>query len=257
MLYYYGSPVVCGWWRRIEDGPVTASVSADLRANCLRLRSIMVRTATLRTSIFNLARTVAGGVVLYSFTFSVMGVLFGPLALVVSAAMSDFSIYLLLSMSRRQGDLSYEDVAAKTLGEPARALLLVLLFLLTFLCAAAYFVLAADLLQPLLTAFVDASLSNHLARFYVMVGFMCVVGPLSFFRRLNALRFTSFLSIVSISVLGMVLFYKLVTSTPTHFIIHGNATNVSAPSWTCMESLWPGLALTLVVPPIGLRNGTL
>ena len=62
--------------------------------------------------------------------------------------MSDFSIYLLLSMSRRQGDLSYEDVAAKTLGEPARVLLLVLLFLLTFLCAAAYFVLAADLLQP-------------------------------------------------------------------------------------------------------------
>ena len=129
----------------------------------------MVRTATLRTSIFNLVSTVVGGGVLsLPFTFSVMGVVFGPLALVASAAMSDFSIYLLLSMSRRQGDLSYEDVAAKTLGEPARVLLLVLLFLLTFLCAAAYFVLAADLLQPLLTAFVDTSLSNHLARFYVI-----------------------------------------------------------------------------------------
>ena len=87
----------------------------------------MVRTATLKTSVFNLVSTVVGGGVLsLPFTFAIMGVVFGPLALVVSAIMSDFSIYLLLSMSRRQGDLSYEDVAAKTLGEPARAFLLVL-----------------------------------------------------------------------------------------------------------------------------------
>ena len=218
----------------------------------------MVRTATLRTSIFNLVSTVVGGGVLsLPFTFSVMGVVFGPLALVASAAMSDFSIYLLLSMSRRQGDLSYEDVAAKTLGEPARVLLLVLLFLLTFLCAAAYFVLAADLLQPLLTAFVDTSLSNHLARFYVMVGFMCVVGPLSFFRQLNALRFTSFLSILSISVLGMVLFYKLVTATPTHFIIHpSNATNVSASFVDMYGVIMAGSGTGVGSAPIGLRNGT-
>ena len=218
----------------------------------------MVRTATLRTSIFNLVSTVVGGGVLsLPFTFSVMGVVFGPLALVASAAMSDFSIYLLLSMSRRQGDLSYEDVAAKTLGEPARVLLLVLLFLLTFLCAAAYFVLAADLLQPLLTAFVDTSLSNHLARFYVMVGFMCVVGPLSFFRQLSALRFTSFLSIVSISVLGMVLFYKLVTATPTHFIIHpSNATNVSASFVDMYGVIMAGSGTGVGSAPIGLRNGT-
>ena len=191
------------------------------------------------------------------FTFSVMGVVFGPLSLVVSAAMSDFSIYLLLSMSRRQGDLSYEDVAAKTLGEPARALLLVLLFLLTFLCAAAYFVLAADLLQPLLTAFVDTSLSNHLARFYVMIGFMCVVGPLSFFRQLNALRFTSFLSIVSISVLGVVLFYKLLTATPTHFIIHpSNVTNVSASVVDMYGSMMAGPSADVGSAPVELRNGT-
>ena len=181
----------------------------------------MVRTATLKTSVFNLVSTVVGGGVLsLPFTFAIMGVVFGPLALVVSAIMSDFSIYLLLSMSRRQGDLSYEDIAAKTLGEPARAFLLVLLFLLTFLCAAAYFVLAADLLQPIVTAFIDSTLSEHDARFYVMVGFMCIVGPLSFFKKLNALRFTSFLSIISISVLGVVLFYKLMTVKPTHFIIH-------------------------------------
>ncbi len=129
-------------------------------------------------------------------------------------------------MSRRQGDVGYEDVAAKTLGEPARVVLLISLFLLTFLCAAAYFVLAADLIQPIVTAFIDTSLAADSARYYVMLAFMCIVGPLSFFKKLNALRFTSFLSIITISVLGVVLFYKLITTKPTHFIIHpANATN--------------------------------
>eukprot|EP00944_MAST-04C_sp_MAST-4C-sp1_P000149 g149.t1 len=87
---------------------------------------------------------------------------------------------------------------------------------------------------------------------------MCVVGPLSFFRRLNALRFTSFLSIVSISVLGMVLFYKLVTSTPTHFIIHpGNATNVSASFVDMYGIIMAGPGTDVGSAPIGLRNGTL
>ena len=220
----------------------------------------MVRTATLKTSVFNLVSTVVGGGVLsLPFTFAIMGVVFGPLALVVSAIMSDFSIYLLLSMSRRQGDLSYEDVAAKTLGEPARAFLLVLLFLLTFLCAAAYFVLAADLLQPIVTAFIDSTLSEHDARFYVMVGFMCLVGPLSFFKKLNALRFTSFLSIISISVLGVVLFYKLMTVKPTHFIIHPSSNhshnNNSMQLLNIMinnnHSIHP------IHPPIQINNGTI
>jgi|EP00945_MAST-04E_sp_MAST-4E-sp1_P008755 amino acid permease len=191
----------------------------------------MERTASLKTSVFNLVSTVVGGGVLsLPFTFSVMGIIFGPLALLLSAVMSDFSIYLLLSMSRRKGDVGYEDIAAKTLGEPARIFLLILLFLLTFLCASAYFVLAADLVQPIVTAFIDPLLGVQVARLYVMAGFVCVVGPLSFFKKLSALRFTSFLSIVSIFVLGLVLLYKLVNKPATHFIAHfgKNGTNSSA-----------------------------
>lgn len=133
-------------------------------------------------------------------------------------------------MSRRKGDVGYEDIAAKTLGEPARLFLLILLFLLTFLCASAYFVLAADLVQPIVTAFIDPLLEAEVARLYVMAGFVCLVGPLSFFKKLNALRFTSFLSIVSIFVLGLVLLYKLVNKPATHFIAHfgKNGTNSSA-----------------------------
>ena len=202
----------CGEAGRLTSGwlPLIGSTSLTeigILAACL---TNMKRTATLKTSVFNLVSTVVGGGVLsLPFTFSVMGIIVGPVALVISAAMSDFSIYLLLSMSRRQGDVGYEDVAAKTLGEPARVVLLISLFLLTFLCAAAYFVLAADLIQPIVTAFIDTSLAADSARYYVMLAFMCIVGPLSFFKKLNALRFTSFLSIITISVLGVVLFYKL------------------------------------------------
>ena len=59
----------------------------------------MVRTATLRTSIFNLVSTVVGGGVLsLPFTFSVMGVVFGPLALVVSAAIRLFDIFIAVNV---------------------------------------------------------------------------------------------------------------------------------------------------------------
>jgi amino acid permease len=169
------------------------------------------RTATISSAIFNLVSTIVGGGVLsLPFAISVQGVFGGIIALILSAMASDFSIYILIASSRSRGARGYEDVAAAAMGESARVVTVFLIFAITFLISIAYTILCADLL----TALVDLASNNQIiaavSREYVIIGFIIAVSPLTFFRKMDALRFTSILSVCAVFVLGLVTAYKLI-----------------------------------------------
>jgi amino acid permease len=171
------------------------------------------RTATLSTAVFNLVSTIVGGGVLsLPFAISVQGVAGGVLSLLASAVASDFSIYILIASSRSRGARGYEDVAAAALGEPARVLTVLLIFALTFLVTVAYTVLCGDLLAALVDVFSGSVIKEAESRPYVIAAYIVAVAPICFFRKMDALRFTSILSVVSVFVLGLVTAYKLATN---------------------------------------------
>lgn len=61
------------------------------------------------------------------FAFASAGVVLGPLLLLVIALSSDFSIYILMSCSRRSDSHSYEDVARRAFGKTGQMITLALL----------------------------------------------------------------------------------------------------------------------------------
>ena len=170
------------------------------------------RTATTATAVFNLVSTIVGGGVLsLPFAISVQGVFGGLIALLLSAIASDFSIYILIASSRSRGARGYEDVAAAALGESARIVTVLMIFALTFLVSIAYIILCADLLSALVDLASHHQIIEQISREYVILGFVVAVSPLAFFRKMDALRFTSILSVCSVFALGVVTAYKLIS----------------------------------------------
>lgn len=69
--------------------------------------------------------------------------------------MSDFTVYSLVSCSRRSGEATFEGVARAGLGHTGYVVCLICVILTTFLAVIGYSVLLRDLLLPLATHFID------------------------------------------------------------------------------------------------------
>jgi len=188
------------------------------------------RELTVKSSIFNLVSTVIGGGVLsLPYTCNRAGIIVAPIILLVIASMSAYSGMLLLSCSkrvrkRRRGEAvtvaaeSYEDVVFAAFGERAKLGLTSMVLALTYLATIAYFILLADLLVPIMVLALKGSLdwacnaSTHEKRFYVIVLCALLIVPPSLLKDISALRFTSFLSMLSISLLGIAVTLKASSS---------------------------------------------
>ena len=199
-----------------------------------------IRTASLSTAVFNLVSTIVGGGVLsLPFAISVQGIFGGVLALLLCALASDFSIYILVASSRSEGARGYEDVAGAALGKGVRVFVVVLLFSLTFLVAVAYTILCGDLLAALVDQVSGHTILEQESRPYVISGFIVLVAPICFFRKMDALRFTSILSVASVFVLGVVTAYKLGTNgilRPVPFVPTQNSSSTPSPSVLALNS---------------------
>jgi len=166
------------------------------------------RQATLTAAVFSLISTIIGGGVLsLPYAFARAGILIGLAFLVFIALISDFSVYILVSCSRRSGGVSYEQVAKIAFGRWAQILTMILLFLLTFLCCVAYIILMGDLFTPL-TEFIFGLTLGSSGRRIVSTIILGLIFPVCFFDSLNSLRFTSFLSILSMIVLAICVFIR-------------------------------------------------
>eukprot|EP00656_Telonema_subtile_P028129 TRINITY_DN303_c0_g1_i4.p1 TRINITY_DN303_c0_g1~~TRINITY_DN303_c0_g1_i4.p1 ORF type:complete len:435 (+),score=88.98 TRINITY_DN303_c0_g1_i4:590-1894(+) len=134
--------------------------------------------------------------------------------------MSSYSAMLLLSCARRvtkkkRGDVlnrsaeSYEDVVFAAFGPHAKVALTVMILVLTFLALIAYFILLADLLVPVMVLALKGSVdwvctaSNKEQRAAIIILCACVITPPSLLKDIGALRYTSLMSMLSISLLGI------------------------------------------------------
>jgi amino acid permease len=166
------------------------------------------RQIDAQTSVFNLVSTIVGGGVLsLPFTFAQSGIALGAIMLVFSATASGFSVWLLISCSRRTGAQTYEDVAAVAFGPFARMAVVFLLFICTFLSSVGYVVLVRDLVSPVviqLTGIFDDQ--NHRNAIVAIV--FVLISPVCLLRSLKGLRCTSLLSLFSISILALAIGYR-------------------------------------------------
>ena len=174
------------------------------------------RQASLSSSIFSLVSTIIGGGVLsLPYAFSQCGLLFSFLILALIAVASDFSIYILISASRRQrSSSSYPNLIRCAFGPRAATLCLVLLFLLVYTAVVAYLILLRDMVAPLVEWLspVELELSARGEQLCFLVVVACLT-PLCLLRSLHGLRYASVLSVATVCALAVVIVSKAFRST--------------------------------------------
>lgn len=173
------------------------------------------RKATFMSATFNLVSTIIGGGVLsLPYAIDKCGVVAGGVFMMIAAIASDFSLYLLVSCSRRCGASSYEEIVCKAFGKKAQVVTMVLLILLTFLTFVAYIILTKDMTSALMERYVFNMDLSERGKNIVTLLFLCMISPILFFRSINALRFTSIFSLLSILVLAIAMSIRAMQSFP-------------------------------------------
>ncbi|RLN61026.1 hypothetical protein BBJ29_004167 [Phytophthora kernoviae] len=169
------------------------------------------RTATAPSAIFNLVSTIIGGGILsLPFAFDKCGLVVAIVFMMIAASASTFSLYVIVSCSRRGRAASYEEVVRKALGARAGRITVVLLVLLTFLTLVAYIILTKDLVGSLGSQFLYGRALSVAEQNVLTIVCVLLVSPALLARSMDALRFTSVFSLVSVLVLAVAITFRAV-----------------------------------------------
>ncbi|KAG1711046.1 hypothetical protein DVH05_013763 [Phytophthora capsici] len=175
------------------------------------------RTATAPSAVFNLVSTIIGGGILsLPFAFDKCGLVVALIFMVIAASASTFSLYVIVSCSRRGRAASYEEVVRKALGARAGRITVMLLVLLTFLTLVAYVILTKDLVGSLGARFLYNRPISEAEQNVLTVVCVLLVSPALLARSMDALRFTSIFSLVSVLVLAIAITVRAVDATFSH-----------------------------------------
>jgi len=173
-----------------------------------------LRQSSPLSAIFNLVATVCGGGVLtLPIAFARVGILPSTVMMIISAIITDFSMYILCSCARRTGGRSYGDVTRTAFGLKAEIAVTVLLFVFLVFVIIAYMVLVKDIWTPLILYFspwlknwcleewdVDPDQSALPSNVFLVVFTFCSL-PLLLQRNLHALRHTCYVGFASLVLL--------------------------------------------------------
>jgi len=173
-----------------------------------------LRKASPMSAIFNLVATVCGGGVLtLPIAFARAGIIPSTILMVISAIITNFSMYILCSCARRTGGKSYGDVTRVAFGLKAEIAVQILLFVFLSFVIVAYMVLVKDIWTPLIMHMspplelwcveswnVDPN-ESHLPSNIFLVLFIIVSLPLLLQRNLHALRHTCYVGFTSLALL--------------------------------------------------------
>eukprot|EP00301_Raphidiophrys_heterophryoidea_P013415 c20822_g1_i1.p1 GENE.c20822_g1_i1~~c20822_g1_i1.p1 ORF type:complete len:528 (-),score=69.43 c20822_g1_i1:194-1723(-) len=170
------------------------------------------RNMSMPSAVFNLVCTIIGGGVLsLPYVMRKAGIAMGIILVIIMAVTCDWSIYILISCSRRTGATSYKEVTEIAFGKSAGVVVTASIFALTYLSMIAYGILLRDVVTAIVQCmgFIsdDPSMSTqNLTMLFCII----LVFPLCTFKTLNALRFTSAFSICAVSTLACCLTYHTI-----------------------------------------------
>jgi amino acid permease len=148
---------------------------------------------------------VGGGVLSLPYAFDQAGILVAFLFLFIIGVCADFTVYSLVSCSRRSGEASFEGVAKYALGPMGYRATLISVTITCFLAVVGYAVLLRDLLVPLYDRFSSQTVDNWdtpVSGNLLMVAVALLVTPLMFLDTLTALKPMGMVSCCTIFLLA-------------------------------------------------------
>ena len=174
-------------------------------------KSSTIGQAGIPALTFTLSNTILGaGVLGIAHAFSTAGFILGFALLLFAAASSAFGLHLLSQSARKLDKLpaSFYTVAKGSI-PAATAVIDAAVAIKCFGVAVSYLIVIGDLMPTAATTIYtgEGRLADWLddRRVWITLFLCCIAGPLACFRSLNALRFTSTISILFISALSIII----------------------------------------------------
>eukprot|EP01084_Bolivina_argentea_P200163 342317_1 len=198
------------------------------------------RQQSAKVGIFNLISTmIGGGVLSLPYAISRSGLIFGFLMLTLSAMTSVFSFDILVSSARRTGSMTYQQIAFFAFGANIQHVITFLLWCLTYMAGVGYCILTGDLFVPIVCYIGGISTvtcgSEWLRRIVIACG-ICSVAPFCYMRQIKALKYTSFISIASVTILaGIIALKTILHFDERHEIFYINSHGVNKSFWITMD----------------------
>lgn len=197
--------------------------------------------ATVLSSVINLMNTIIGaGILAMPFAFKSNGILLGLVVIAISGVAASLGLYLqgISSLYLPKGsNASFFSVA--TITYPSLAVVFdIAIAIKCFGVGVSYIIIIGDLMPQI-------SESLHLThefllkrQFWVAVA-MAVVGPLSFLRKLDSLKYTSVVALVSVGYLVLIVV--------GHFLVRDTSAQRGPIKIVEPDSLWAALSSLPIV----------
>ncbi|KXT16163.1 hypothetical protein AC579_892 [Pseudocercospora musae] len=224
---------------------------SDSRSNSSRSRRTrhtkqngLEGSASWISSVINLVNTIVGaGVLAMPHAMSNMGITLGTIVILWAGLTSGFGLYLQTRCARYLERGSSSFFALSQITYPGAAVVFdAAITLKCFGVGVSYLIIIGDLMPGVVRGFVpniDQGNALYLVdRQFWVTAFMIIVIPLSFLRRLDSLKYTSFIALVSISYLVVLVVY--------HFFVGDAGAERGPVHWVA----WQGLGSTLSSFPV-------
>ena len=169
-----------------------------------------LRKSNLNFGTFNLVATIVGGGVLsLPLAFAKAGVVLATIMMVFSAAITDFSLYIICCCARRTGSASYMAIVKAAFGPFAEICTTVVILLFLSGVLVAFYVLLKGIFAPLARDFVSNyttfTISPDESNFdsLVLLSILVAVFPLMLKKNLYALRHICYVGFMSVCVIAI------------------------------------------------------
>jgi amino acid permease len=170
--------------------------------------SSIERQSTLTVATFNLVATIVGGGVLsLPLAFEKCGIILASLLMLLAAATTDRSLWLLCLSARISGASSYGEIGKASFGDWMEGAISLLLFVFLLFVLVAYMVLVKDIWTPLVGMLVEGVHGD-----VVLLLILIFMTPFLLQRTLHALRFNCYVGFASVSLLCLALCHHGLTS---------------------------------------------
>eukprot|EP00474_Spongospora_subterranea_P002232 CRZ02690.1 hypothetical protein [Spongospora subterranea] len=193
-----------------EDGRIQEEIST-------RVPKRFMSAGSMHSSVFNLSSAALGaGILSVPYAFRESGFILGIGLMVLSAAVTIYSINLLVCCRDETRLSSYEDLSVYCFGKRLSMIVDLSIILFCFGCGVAYIVATHDILAPIIRhQFPDHPLL-HNKGLIMSVSVTAIMFPLSLVEKMSSLRFSSLLGVLSISYLVFAIVYDSAVGILSH-----------------------------------------
>ncbi|KAH8701766.1 putative amino acid transporter [Talaromyces proteolyticus] len=198
----------------MEGDPVSAA-SATMGAHRGRRRrgkrDVFQGSASWISSVINLVNTIVGaGVLAMPLAVAHMGIVLGILVIIWSGAAAAFGLYLQARCAQYLDRGSASFFALSQISYPNAAVIFdAAIAIKCFGVGVSYLIIIGDLMPGVVEGFVGGTPASEFLvdRHFWITAFMLIVIPLSFLRRLDSLKYTSVIALISIGYLVILVVY--------------------------------------------------